>query len=38
MKDEYDCNLEKCECAHFDEFFIGKSQSWLKLYTQIMNC
>ena len=23
-KDEYDCNLDKCECQNFDQFVIGK--------------
>ena len=22
-KDEYDCNLDTCECAHFNQYFIG---------------
>ena len=26
IKDEYDCNLKKCECAYFDQLKIGKSK------------
>ena len=30
--------MEKCECAHFNEFFIGKPQPWSKWFsTQKMN-
>ena len=24
IKDQYGCNSNKCECAHFDETIIGK--------------
>ena len=24
VKDDYDCNTDRCECAHFDQAFIGK--------------
>ena len=24
VKDEYDCNADGCECAHFDQAVIGK--------------
>ena len=24
IKDEYGCNLNSCECAHFDDTIIGK--------------
>ena len=23
-KDEYDCNLDPCDCQHYDQFVIGK--------------
>ena len=28
-KDEYGCNLNKCECAEFDQVVIGKLDSLL---------
>ena len=32
-KDEYDCNLNTCECEHFDQFVIGKIPIyWLSLH------
>ena len=24
IKDQYGCNTDKCECAHFDDAVIGK--------------
>ena len=24
VKDEFDCNLDTCECAHFNQTIIGK--------------
>ena len=28
-KDEYGCNTNKCECAHYNETIIGKVEKWL---------
>ena len=29
ITDEYGCNLEKCECLHFDQAVVGKSTSYI---------
>jgi len=34
VKDEFDCNLDKCECAHFNQTIIGKVPSFSKTFTQ----
>ena len=36
IRDEYGCNLEKCECAHFNQFVIGK-HLFLKFFDQKIN-
>ena len=39
IKDEFDCNLETCECAHFNQTIIGKhlTDSFSKPFTQAIN-
>ena len=37
IKDEYECNLDKCECAHFNQTVISKIVSFLKTFTQTTN-
>ena len=32
-KDEYACNLNKCECAEFDQVVIGKLNSSLQFFA-----
>ena len=34
IKDEFDCNLDKCECAHFNQTIIGNFPSFSKTLTQ----
>ena len=29
VTDEYGCNLDKCECLHFDQAVIGESMSYM---------
>ena len=35
IKDEYGCNLNKCECAHFDDTVIGKLDFYKYFLAQI---
>ena len=35
-KDEYDCNLDKCQCAHFDGAIIGKLKMFSILFKQML--
>ena len=39
IKDEFGCNLDKCECAHFNQTIIGKhfNDSFSKSFTQAIN-
>ena len=36
IRDEFDCNLDKCECAHFNQTIIGKVSSFLRTFAQLI--
>ena len=37
IKDEFNCNLDKCECAHFNQTIIGKVPLFYEIFTQTIN-
>ena len=37
IKDQYGCNTDKCECAHFDDAVIGKLDIWYSSRSHRIN-